>query len=250
MNHPWALNTLGLLLERQKLYNLARKVLIQALENLQVEKHKDIVRINLARVLVQQSDYQEAIKLCKEVQTPSFISQCQLALALFKGSIQYLLIKSYQLNSLICITPKTFSIIICAAEIYEESYETYNAALDSLAEDASEKGHVLCAMAAMAYMFQGLEEVKTLLFQCIRIQPPTIAGFLSTAALGLLHNEANLTRLVLKELVQFREHIEYRNDITFIQACLCAQTDNNNAVRTLSKSAHIHPGMFVFSSIT
>lgn len=81
----YALNTHGLLLERLKLYNTAAEQFATALELSQGEE-KDMISVNLARVLIQIGRYEEAVKLCKQVKNESFNSQCHLALSLFKGA--------------------------------------------------------------------------------------------------------------------------------------------------------------------
>jgi superkiller protein 3 len=52
-----------------------------------------------------------------------------------------------------------------SAKKYEDSYAAYEAALAWLAPTDGQKSHILVAMAAVAYMCQGLEDSKTLLFQ-------------------------------------------------------------------------------------
>ncbi|XP_046745121.1 tetratricopeptide repeat protein 37 isoform X2 [Diprion similis] len=210
---PCALNAYGLLLERQKLYNPAVKAFTLALKLATKDNEKDSLRVNLSRSLVQLNKFDEAVQLCQSVKNADFNSHCQLALSLFR------------------------------AERYEESYGAYEAALHWLAGDGSDKAHVLCAMAAMAYMFQGVDDAKTLLFQCIRIQPPTVSGLLAAAALGLLHQDINLVALVLKELKPYQDHPEHRNHITLLSAYShVVQDDSKTAIRVLSKAAHRHPG--------
>ncbi|XP_046621256.1 tetratricopeptide repeat protein 37 isoform X3 [Neodiprion virginianus] len=210
---PCALNAHGLLLERQKLYNPAVRAFTLALKLATKDNEKDSLRVNLSRSLVQLNKFDEAVQLCQGIKNADFNSHCQLALSLFK------------------------------AERYEESYGAYEAALHWLAGDGSDKAHVLCAMAAMAYMFQGVDDAKTLLFQCIRIQPPTVSGLLAAAALGLLHQDINLTALVLKELKPYQDHPEHRNHITLLSAYAhVVQDDRKTAIRVLSKAAHRHPG--------
>ncbi|XP_046427826.1 tetratricopeptide repeat protein 37 isoform X2 [Neodiprion fabricii] len=210
---PCALNAHGLLLERQKLYNPAVRAFTLALKLATKDNEKDSLRVNLSRSLVQLNKFDEAVQLCQGIKNADFNSHCQLALSLFK------------------------------AERYEESYGAYEAALHWLAGDGSDKAHVLCAMAAMAYMFQGVDDAKTLLFQCIRIQPPTVSGLLAAAALGLLHQDINLTALVLRELKPYQDHPEHRNHITLLSAYAhVVQDDRKTAIRVLSKAAHRHPG--------
>jgi superkiller protein 3 len=81
----YALNTYGLLLERQKLYKTAIKQFTAALE-LSEDKKKDMISINLARILIQVEKYKEAVELCRKVKSGNFNFQCHLALALFKGA--------------------------------------------------------------------------------------------------------------------------------------------------------------------
>lgn len=98
----------------------------------------------------------------------------------------------------------------------------------------------------MAYMFQEVDDVKTLLFQCIEIQPPTVAGLLAAAALGLLHDDLNLTSLVLKELEIYKDDPKYRHHVARLTAYSCLMhEDITGAIRIISKSIHRRPG-FIF----
>lgn len=210
---PYALNAHGLLLERQKLYNPGASAFSSALKLSSKETERDAVRVNLSRVFVQLNKFDEAVTLCQGIKNADFNSHCQLAVALFK------------------------------AERYEESYGAYEAALHWLAGDGSDKAHILCAMAAMAYMFQGVDDAKTLLFQCIQIQPPIVPGLLAAASLGLLHDDFNLASLVLRELKPYQDHPEHRSHVTMLTAySYIVQNDNKRAIRVLSKAAHRHPG--------
>lgn len=209
-NDVYALNTHGLVLERLKLYNTAVKQFVKALE-LSQDEERDMISLNLARVLIQIGKHEEAIELCRQVKC-SFNSQCHLALSLFK------------------------------AKQYEESYNTYEAALHWLADTGTDKANVLCAMAAIAYIFQGADAVKTLLFQCIQIKPPTIAGFLATAALGILHDDFNLTSLVLEELKPYTNHPEYGHHVITLSAYYhVIQGNLTEAVRIFAKAIFRHP---------
>lgn len=205
-------NILGLLLERQKLYKPASCEFTEALKFTDDDNQLDKIRINLARVLVQMGDYEGAVAVCCAIKSPSFTSHCQLALALFK------------------------------AERYEESYEAYNDSLNGLAEDGSDKAHVLCAMASMAYMFQSVNDAKTLLFQCIQIQPPNVAGLLAAAVIGLLHGDLNLTNLVLNELKPFRNDLNYRHHVAVLTAYSYLMNNNiTGAIRIMSNAIHKYP---------
>ncbi|KAG7189428.1 hypothetical protein KM043_017131 [Ampulex compressa] len=210
-NNVYARNVYGLLLERQKLYKSAAEQFAAGLDICSANE-RTLLSINLSRVLIQLKKYDEAIALCRAIKKITFNSQCHLALALFK------------------------------AEKYEESYATYETALQWLANTEAEKANTLCAMAAMAYMFQEIHDVKTLLFQCIQIKPPTIVGFLAVASLGILHGDLNLTKLVLNELKSFEDHPEYGHHVVSLSAYShLIQNNITNAVRILSKGIYKHP---------
>lgn len=48
---------------------------------------------------------------------------------------------------------------------YEDSYNAYESALHWLAEEQISQSDLLVALASMAYMIQGADDAKTLLFQ-------------------------------------------------------------------------------------
>lgn len=128
------------------------------------------------------------------------------------------------------------------ANQYEESYNSYETALHWLADTDEHKANVLCAMAAIAHIFQGADAVKTLLFQCIQIEPPIVVGFLATAALGILHEDFNLATLVVSELKRYENHPEYGHHVVTLFAYYHVKQGNHNeAVRILSKAIFRHP---------
>lgn len=49
--------------------------------------------------------------------------------------------------------------------MYQESYTAYESAWHWLAQDDAQKSHILVAMAAMAYKFQGPDGAKSQLFK-------------------------------------------------------------------------------------
>lgn len=85
-NDVYALNTHGLLLERQKLHKSAADRFAAALE-LSTNEHSDMINLNLARVMLQLERYDEAVRLCGQVKHSNFNSQCHLALSMFKGML-------------------------------------------------------------------------------------------------------------------------------------------------------------------
>ncbi|XP_076163728.1 superkiller complex protein 3 isoform X2 [Ptiloglossa arizonensis] len=213
--HPndfYARNAYGLLLERQKLLRPAAEQFAAAISTSDNEE-KDLVCINLARVLMQLNKPTEAIKLCQAVRKTNYNSQCHLALSLFK------------------------------AAKYEESYAAYEAALHLCSNTDIEKAYILCAMAAIAYTFQGVDDAKTLLFQCIQIQPPAITGFLAAASLGILHGDLNLAMLVLNELNPYKNDLRYGPHVVNLLSYFdLIENDIKKATATLSKAIFRHPG--------
>ncbi|KAJ8681556.1 hypothetical protein QAD02_017348 [Eretmocerus hayati] len=211
-NDAYALNAYGLLLERQNLYKTAADKFSAALKNVQDPKQKDAISINVARLMLHLGRYEDAVKICLSIKEASFASQIQLALSLFK------------------------------AEHFKESYEAYEAALHWLADSETDKAHVLCAMAAMAYMFQESNDAKTLLFQSVSIKPPIVSSLLALAALGMLDGDKNLTQLVLKELKSQDNHPEYKHHVAKMMAySYLIQNDMEGASRLMCKYVHRYP---------
>nr|CAD7400214.1 unnamed protein product [Timema poppensis] len=214
-DNPCAYNMLGLLLERQRLYRGAAEAFESALNLLQSEEQlsvRDKVLGNYGRVLVQLQRYDEAIKSYQQVKQANFYTQCGLALAYFK------------------------------AEKYEDSYVAYETALEWLAPDDGFKSHVLVAMAAMTYMFQGVEDSKILLFQWprsnIQLKPPSVQGLFASCALGMLHSDLNLSELTFKELLPYKDEPEFVNHIAVFRAYLFfLQLQWPNGLRPLALSS-------------
>ncbi|XP_076296367.1 superkiller complex protein 3 [Lasioglossum baleicum] len=207
----YARNAYGLLLERQKLYRSSAEQFAIAIHT-NVPEEKDAVCLNLGRVLIQLKKYSEAIKLFEAVRRVNYNSQCHLALSLYK------------------------------AGKYEESYSAYETTLHSFAKSETEKAYTLCAMAAIAYTFQGVHDAKTLLFQSIQIQPQVVTSFLAAAALGILHGDLNLTTLILNELKSYESHRDYGHHVANLTAYFhLIKTDVKGAVSTLSKAIFNYP---------
>ncbi|XP_063225938.1 superkiller complex protein 3 [Bacillus rossius redtenbacheri] len=218
-DNPCAFNMLGLLLERQKLYGGAARAFEKALGLLASKDEvslQDQVLENHGRVLVQLQKYDEAIRSYQQIKQASFHSQCSLAVAFFK------------------------------AEKYEDSYITYETALEWLAPDDGAKSHVLVAMAAMTYLFQGVEDCKILLFQCIQLKPPSVQGLFASCALGMLHGDLNLSELTLKELLQYKDNPEFVAHIAVFKAYIYFLQDQSRkveSIRSFNNTVHRHPGI-------
>uniref|UniRef100_A0A6P7G2Q1 Tetratricopeptide repeat protein 37 n=1 Tax=Diabrotica virgifera virgifera TaxID=50390 RepID=A0A6P7G2Q1_DIAVI len=201
---------LGILKERLKL-NIGS---LEAFKNAYdcSPNHRDLTRVNYGRLLSKHEKYVQAITIFQEVEAATFSSGSGLALALFKS------------------------------QHYEESYAAYDQALHWLTEEQSHQSELLVALASMAYMFQGLEGAKTLLFQSIQLKPPSPWGLYATLALGLVHRDFELAELVLKELEQLKDN---KDCLPHYGVLLCLKLlrkeKPDRAVKELSKLVHRHP---------
>ncbi|XP_008195456.1 superkiller complex protein 3 [Tribolium castaneum] len=164
-----AWNMLGILKERMGLKLGALEAFKNAL-TLSDKKQRDLARVNYGRLLAALGKYQQAVDSFTKVEAATFNSGSGLALALFKD------------------------------KLYKESYEVYESTLHWLSDDSNLQSNLLVALASMAYMFEGPEAAKTLLFQSIQLENPSPWGFYAISSLGLLHDDFNLTDLVLSEL--------------------------------------------------
>lgn len=128
---------------------------------------------------------------------------------------------------------------------YEEAYITYETTLHSFADTEIEKSYTLCAMAAIAYTFQRVDDAKTLLFQCMQLQRPVITSLLAAASLGILHGDINLTTLVLNELKLYETHPEYGHQVLNLFAYFyLIGNDIKKAITILSKAIFKYPGKY------
>lgn len=214
---PCGWNMLGLLLERQDMLRSARTAFQKGYEEalLQVaDAHQlDALRCNLGRVLTKLQDYDQAINTLQSVNIPTFASQSTLALALFK------------------------------AQKFEEAYETYNNVLEWLAPDEEAKAFILMAMAAMQYSFNQVDQCKTLLFQSIQPKPLSAHPLLALCAIGLLHQDIAMSKIMLKELARYKDDPRYLTHIGLLAAYTSfIQGDQKGAIRALGKAVHRHPG--------
>ncbi|CAL7935450.1 unnamed protein product [Xylocopa violacea] len=150
---------------------------------------------------------------------------------------------TYVMENMHAILVATDAMTRYIADLYEESYTTYESTLHSFASTEMEKACTLCAMAAIAYTFQRVDDAKTLLFQCMQIQPPVIVGHLAAASLGILHVDVNLTTLVLNELKLYKDHPEYGHHVVNLSAYFyLIQNNIKGAIIVLSKAIFMHPG--------
>ncbi|XP_034840586.1 tetratricopeptide repeat protein 37 [Maniola hyperantus] len=211
-NDAYANNILGILQERN---NLLDSALISYQKAFQYanENKKNIILLNISRTLLRLGKYDEAIKSYKEISEASLNSACGLALAFFKKGL------------------------------YEESYSTYETALQWLCNNDDEKSDLLVAMSGIVYMFKGMDDAKTLLFHSIQVslKKPTPYSLFAICSLGIIHSDQGLSKLALSELQKYEKDSNFGYDIGFLKSYLALNDDVNKAIKLLSDSLHDHP---------
>ncbi|KAL4710705.1 hypothetical protein ACJJTC_004350 [Scirpophaga incertulas] len=208
-----ACNMLGILQERTGLYRTALTSYEKALCFAENDK-KNIILLNIGRILLRLEKYDEAVKIYKSVTEASLNSTCGLALALLKKGL------------------------------YEESYSVYDTALHWLSNNDSEKADLLVAMAGIMYMFKGVDDAKTILFHSIQISQnmPSAFSLFSICSLGLIHSDESLTKLALSELKKFEKDYNFSYDIGYFKSYdLICKGNIDQAVKVLSDSLHDFP---------
>ncbi|XP_032513579.2 superkiller complex protein 3 [Danaus plexippus] len=207
-----ASNILGILHERSGLLNSALNYYQKALEDAE-ECNKNMILLNIGRIYIRLTKYDEAIKTYKSISEASLNSTCGLALALFKNGL------------------------------YEESYSAYDTALHWLSNNDDEKADLLVAMSGIVYMFKGLDDAKTLLFHSIQVsqKKPTAYSLFAICSLGIIHSDQGLSKLALSELKKYEKDNNFGFDIGFLKSYLFVNEDLNQAIKILSDSLHDHP---------
>uniref|UniRef100_T1IWR9 Tetratricopeptide repeat protein 37 n=1 Tax=Strigamia maritima TaxID=126957 RepID=T1IWR9_STRMM len=214
---PQAFNTLGIFLEREKLFSLACQAFERAIGLLEKTKTKDVARLdfvrsNYARVLCSRGKYKSSAEQFLLVKNPDFNSQCGLALAFYKS----------QCN--------------------EESIQAYEAAIHWFAKTDSEKSDVFVAMAAVAYRMNNVEAAKQLLFQSFELRPPSVYGIFSLCAIGLLLDDSNLIDAATTEMLPYlKNHLHSATAVKLVCFTKITQGKNKEAQRIISKAIHEFP---------
>ncbi|KAJ3650240.1 hypothetical protein Zmor_021938 [Zophobas morio] len=202
---------LGMLKERMGLKLGALEAFKNSL-NLSNQSCRDLVQVNYGRLLATMGKYSQAIDTFTKIEAATFNSGSGLALALFKD------------------------------KRYKESYETYESTLHWLSDEPHYQSDLLVALASMAYMFEGPEAAKTLLFQSIQLEKPSPWGFYATLSLGLLQDDFNLSELVLSELNVLKDRKECIEHFAILKSYFYLLKKNSKtAIRELSKIIHRHP---------
>nr|XP_022913012.1 tetratricopeptide repeat protein 37 [Onthophagus taurus] len=209
---PCGWNMLGLLRERMGFKTTALKCFKHSLVLIKNDEDKDKILVNYGRLLIENQQYKEAVRILKGVKTATFKSGSSLALALFKN------------------------------KEYEESYGSYESALHWLTDNNKLQSDLLVALASMAYLFEGHEAAKTLLFQSVKLKPPSPWGFYSMLSIGLLHQDLHLSQLVLNEMSIIKDQKESLNHYsTLISYFYLLKGESKQAIREVSKLLHRYP---------
>lgn len=207
-----ALTFLGFLHFKQQHWSNAIKAFNQALEKITTTQDRDKLYCNVAYCYLKNNEPLEAITAFNSVAEATFHSSVGLALAFFK------------------------------AKQYESSYQTYQSTLECLARNDSEKSLILVAIASMVYVFQGENDAKSVLFQCLGLPEPPVEALLSACSLGLLHDDLEMAQLVLKELNNYERHPKWSEHVVFLRAQLYLKLDGSKRALTyLYTQIHCYP---------
>uniref|UniRef100_A0A182T2C3 Uncharacterized protein n=1 Tax=Anopheles maculatus TaxID=74869 RepID=A0A182T2C3_9DIPT len=208
-----ALCFLGNLSNRLGLWRTASEAYRRAADIATTPEAKDRILCDLGHCLMKQQRYEEAVQ-CYEsmVGVPSYRALVGRAQAYFH------------------------------AAQYEQSYAEYEQCLHHLAETDEQKAYVLIAMSAMVYAFHGQDAAKTVLFQCIAQPQPPIEALFSACALGLLHKDAMLTELAIKELRKYEDDPMHNHHVVYFVSEFYWQTKQPRKCYTyLLSQIHRHP---------
>lgn len=189
----------GYLSARQRLWSRAIEAYEEAVRRIKNDTTttRDQTLTDLGFCYLKVDRNEDAAKTFGDVRVPSFMSSVGLALAFYKD------------------------------KKFEACYETYQRAIEELTSSDGEKANVLVAMAAMVYAFQGLDDAKMVLFQCIGMPQPPVEGLLSLCAISLMHRDKQLGKLVIKELEKFQHDQVHAADVAFMIAQFHIQNVSN-----------------------
>lgn len=209
-----ALTFLGFLYLKQQHWKNAIKAFNGALDKTESKEDRDRLLCNVAYCYLKNDEPLEAVRAFSSVSDATYHSSMGLALAHFK------------------------------AKQYENSYETYQNTLEYLAQSDLEKSLALIAIASMVYVFQGENDAKSVLFQCIGLPEPPVEALLSACSLGLLHNDLPLAQLVLKELNKYEKNPKWCHHLAFLRVQLYVKTnDPKQALLYLQSMIYKYPNL-------
>ncbi|KAH8279293.1 hypothetical protein KR026_005491 [Drosophila bipectinata] len=208
-----ALTFQGFLCARKKLYRLAVEAFSRACKLCEPGTDRDKLYTNLGYLYLQLNEPEKAVNALNTVAHATFKPIIGLALAYFRsGQLQ-------------------------------ESYSIYNSVLRNVeGQDDDKASTILVAMSSMIYAFQGEADTKTLLYQCILLKGVPIQALYSTYALGILHRDNELSRMVMAELEAYDHNEEYCDEISYLTAHYILINDGTNeALRYLQTRVRMFP---------
>ncbi|XP_013109877.2 tetratricopeptide repeat protein 37 [Stomoxys calcitrans] len=203
---------LGFLCDRHRLYRLATKAYAKAAER-SSGAERDLMYTNLGYSHLRLNEPNEAIIAFNKIAHASFKPMIGLALAYYK------------------------------AGQHQESYSVYKSVLKTVAGIEDDKAsRILVAMASMVYAFQGEADTKTILYQCILLKDSPIQALFSACALGILHQDNQLSETILTELKKRENSEEHVADIAFLTAqYYLVNKQPRKALSYLMTRVHIFP---------
>ncbi|XP_055938713.1 SKI3 subunit of superkiller complex protein-like [Argiope bruennichi] len=211
-----AFNILGMLLERQGIYNASLKAYERALKLLEARDEKDfveLVRANYARILCVVGDIKGAIK-------------------------EFLLLKKVDV-SIIC----GFALAMYKDQQYEQSLKLLGQAFEK-SKNPSDQSHIKVAMAMVAGKLSGPDAPNplVLLVESAKISPKSVPGLLALHARGILKEESKLIMAAQKELQPYKYKKEYAASAAFLWAAQAYLTKGVKSARNeLLKFIHCFP---------
>ncbi|XP_048667410.1 tetratricopeptide repeat protein 37 isoform X2 [Marmota marmota marmota] len=213
-NYAPAFTMLGYLNEHLQLKKEAADAYQRAMLLLQTEEDQDTYNVtvrNYGRLLSSIGEYDKSIQAFKSIPLEELEDLIGFALALFmKG-------------------------------LYKESSKAYERAL-SVAESEQDKAHILTALAITEYKQGKMDIAKSLLFKCSILKEPTIESLQTLCALGLVMQDATLSKAALNELLKHIKHKDSDYHRCLLTSAIYALQGRSVAVqRQASKAVHSNP---------
>ncbi|KAM4868229.1 superkiller complex protein 3 isoform X2 [Urocitellus parryii] len=213
-NYAPAFTMLGYLNEHLQLKKEAADAYQRAMLLLQTEEDQDTYNVtvrNYGRLLSSIGEYDKAIQAFKSIPLEELEDLIGFALALFKKGL------------------------------YKESSKAYERAL-SVAESEQDKAYILTALAITEYKQGKMDIAKSLLFKCSILKEPTIESLQTLCALGLVMQDATLSKAALNELLKHIKHKDSDYHRCLLTSAIYALQGRSVAVqRQASKAVHSNP---------
>ncbi|XP_055387036.1 tetratricopeptide repeat protein 37 [Condylostylus longicornis] len=206
-----SLSYYGYLFSNQKLWSSAIKAYELAVEKAEGEQ-KDIILFNLGYCYLNSGKTKLAASCFSSLSEASVKSTIGYALSLFQS------------------------------EDALKSYEVYQCALEWLASKDEEKAQILISMSAIVYSLQGEKDAKSILYQCLDLEPRPIKAMFSACALGIIHGDLQFAESIINELKKFENDMEYCHHIAFLTSqYYYAKRQSKQAYYYLISKVHTYP---------